>query len=304
MYPIAAVSKLTGVGCHSLRVWERRYGFPVPNRTGPGHRRYSQAQVALLLQLADRIKAGGSIGELIAEFRRNGMMESMSNGQDVPVRSAPSDREPKWGGFLELLIAGEVERGHEAFDALADRLDLETLLVEVVSPALTETGERWFQKQCSIYQERVVSGFLRRKLGDLTEQSRRTSPHDGPTVIIGTVQGERHEGGVLILDLFLRRSGWRVINLGVDLPVEQYRKAIDQLRPDALALSFVLSRSINKRFEELSKIRAVPVFVGGRSILNYQALARKYGLIPLAGPAEVAIPTLLAEYQRGRNNPA
>ena len=29
-YSIAAVSKLTGISCHTLRVWERRYGFPVP----------------------------------------------------------------------------------------------------------------------------------------------------------------------------------------------------------------------------------------------------------------------------------
>src|SRR5271168_4724194 len=32
-YSIAAVSKLAGVSCHALRVWERRYGFPVPERS-------------------------------------------------------------------------------------------------------------------------------------------------------------------------------------------------------------------------------------------------------------------------------
>src|SRR3954454_12646166 len=32
VYSIAAVSKLTGASCHALRVWERRYGFPVPHR--------------------------------------------------------------------------------------------------------------------------------------------------------------------------------------------------------------------------------------------------------------------------------
>ena len=47
-YSIAAVSKLTGVSCHALRVWERRYGFPVPHRSASGHRRYSRDQVRLL----------------------------------------------------------------------------------------------------------------------------------------------------------------------------------------------------------------------------------------------------------------
>ncbi|MGE3822175.1 MAG: hypothetical protein AB7I30_22405, partial [Isosphaeraceae bacterium] len=89
----------------------------------------------------------------------------------------------------------------------------------------------------------------------------------------------------------------------VDLPVEQYGEAVDQLQPDALALSFVHSRSINKRFEELSKIRRVPVFVGGRSILNYQSLARRYGLIPVPGPADQALKTLFAEFERWHAKP-
>ena len=83
--------------------------------------------------------------------------------------------------------------------------------------------------------------------------------------------------------LLFERAGWRVINLGVDLPVPEYARAVEQVRADALALSFVLSRNINKRFQELSKIRNVPIFVGGRSIVNHQGLARRHGLIPLIG---------------------
>lgn len=53
-YSIAAVSKLTGISCHTLRVWERRYGFPVPQRSASGHRRYDRTQVQLLCRLSDQ----------------------------------------------------------------------------------------------------------------------------------------------------------------------------------------------------------------------------------------------------------
>src|SRR3954471_20897186 len=66
-YPIAAVSKLTGVSCHALRVWERRYGFPVPRRSASGHRRYGLDQVQLLRRLSELSQSGRSISELIAE---------------------------------------------------------------------------------------------------------------------------------------------------------------------------------------------------------------------------------------------
>jgi hypothetical protein len=59
-------------------------------------------------------------------------------------------------------------------------------------------------------------------------------------------------------------------------------------------LSFVLSRNVNKRFDELAAIRGAPVFVGGRSLLNYQGLARRHGLIPLVGPGELAVPRMIA----------
>jgi len=68
-YSIAAVSKLTGVSCHALRVWERRYGFPVPCRSASGHRRYARDQVRMIRRLSELSHGGRSIGDLIADFR-------------------------------------------------------------------------------------------------------------------------------------------------------------------------------------------------------------------------------------------
>ncbi len=103
------------------------------------------------------------------------------------------------------------------------------------------------------------------------------------------MQGERHEGGVLIIALLLELAGWRSLYLGTDLPTREFQKAIDRWRPDAVGVSFVLSRNITKRFAELSQLSGAPVFVGGRSILNYRSLARRHGLIPLPGPGSQAV---------------
>src|SRR5947209_20167031 len=68
-YSIAAVSKLTGVSCHSLRVWERRYGFPRPSRSASGQRRYSDEQVRRLQLIADLLQHGMGIGNAIDHLR-------------------------------------------------------------------------------------------------------------------------------------------------------------------------------------------------------------------------------------------
>ncbi len=168
----------------------------------------------------------------------------------------------------------------------------------LIYPLLVEAGEGWFRGNYSVYQERLITIFLRTKLTELIEVARLRNTRPVHSVIVGTVQGDRHEGGVLMFSHAMELRGWRVCNLGVDLPVREYRAAIPRLRATVLAISFVLSRNIRKRFQELEQIQEIPVFVGGRSIINYQSLARSHGLIPLAGAVGKSVEQLLIEYDR------
>ena len=289
-YSIAAVSKLTGVSCHALRVWERRYGFPVPERSASGHRRYAQDQVGVLRQLAKLARSGQSIGELIVEYQEGKLDFRASGPARLEERSAS-------GQVVDRLFEGDMASADALLDLLAERLSTIELVERVIEPALVDVGERWFRGECEVFQERCAVSSLFLKLGRLLDQARRANPHPRRRVLVGTVQGDRHEGGVLMVSLALELAGWRAVALGVDLPIEQYQKAIETWRPDALGLSFVLSRNINKRFQELSKIEGVPIFVGGRSIVNHQGLARRHGLIPLTGSIKISSSLLISEVE-------
>jgi DNA-binding transcriptional MerR regulator len=296
-YPIAAVSKLTGVSCHALRVWERRYGFPLPRRSASGHRRYGHEQVVALRRISELSRSGRSVAELIAEAREGAPTHAAkaSGANRYPIEETACAADV--AEFLDLMLAGELSAGELRFEQLTATLSDPDRVARIIAPAFTETGERWFRRRCTIYQERYISGFLRRKLDAMIEAARRANALPARTVVIGAVQGDRHEGGLLLSHLLLERAGWRVISLGVDLPVAEFVQGVAQLRPDALALSFVLSRNINKRFQELARIRDLPIFVGGRSILNYQSLARRHGLIPVAGAVTMAIPQMIVEFE-------
>ncbi len=202
--------------------------------------------------------------------------------------------------LLNHLLRGDEAAAQTDYETTARELPLTDLLFQVIEPGLTDIGERWFRGTCTVYQEHVASQFFRRKLMVLIDQARTANTQPRHSILIGTVQGDRHEGGVLILTLLLEQAGWRTLSVGVDLSIEQYIDAIEQWRPDALALSFVLSRNINKRFQELARIVHLPVFVGGRSILNYQKLARQHNLIPVPGPAPLALDLLQKEFEEWR----
>jgi DNA-binding transcriptional MerR regulator len=64
---IGGLAERTGVSPAVLRMWESRHGFPVPQRLASGHRRYTEADVALVQQVLQRRAAGIRLETAIAE---------------------------------------------------------------------------------------------------------------------------------------------------------------------------------------------------------------------------------------------
>lgn len=58
---ISAVAARTGVSVPVLRAWERRFGFPRPERLDSGHRRYPEAEVARIQHVVAARASGRSL---------------------------------------------------------------------------------------------------------------------------------------------------------------------------------------------------------------------------------------------------
>ena len=67
---IGQVASRTGVSVPTLRVWEERHGFPVPQRLESGHRRYDERDCAAVLEVTRLRAAGFSLDAAIGRARR------------------------------------------------------------------------------------------------------------------------------------------------------------------------------------------------------------------------------------------
>ena len=202
-YPIAAVSKLTGVSCHALRVWERRYGYPRPHRSATNQRRYGADQVHALRRIAELARSGRPIGELIAEVR-SGRLEIAAPAETEPAAGAG----PGPGLVVDALCSGDLAGADAMIADLARRLPPAELAARVLEPALVEVGERWFRGAVSVYQEHLAScAILRGGWADAPlDDARRGNARPGHRAIVASVQGERHARGVMILSSHARSS--------------------------------------------------------------------------------------------------
>lgn len=88
-------------------------------------------------------------------------------------------------------------------------------------------------------------------------------------VLIGTVAGDIHDIGKDIVATMLFTAGFDVIDLGRDVPTEEFVKAVEQKKPDIVALSALLTTTLpvqREVIEALTKnnLRAsVKIMVGG-----------------------------------------
>jgi DNA-binding transcriptional MerR regulator len=63
---IGQLSTMTGIGVHTLRVWEKRYGAPHSQRLPSGHRRYPKEEVPRLKAIASALNSGYRASKVVS----------------------------------------------------------------------------------------------------------------------------------------------------------------------------------------------------------------------------------------------
>ncbi|HOX66380.1 MAG TPA: MerR family transcriptional regulator [Burkholderiaceae bacterium] len=264
---IAAAERDTGLTKDTLRVWERRYGFPRPDRDGGGERAYPLEQVEKLRVVKRLMDAGHRPGRLVSMPIEELVRLSESTG-DAPRRSAGS------GPLLDLKACLALMRSHDV-DALRRqllqtqmRMGLARFVIEVVMPLNTMVGDAWMRGQMEIFEEHAyiecLHGLLRQALAGLPE----AAPLDRPRVLLTTLPGEPHGLGLLLAQALLALEGARVVSLGVQTPVWDISLAAAAHRSDIVALGFTGCMNPNQVVDGLSELRsklppAVELWVGG-----------------------------------------
>lgn len=112
------------------------------------------------------------------------------------------------------------------------------------------------------------------------------------TVVIGTVEGDLHDIGKNLVAMMVESVGFKVINLGVDIPAEEFVKAVKEFNPDIVAMSALLTTTMVKMKEVIEALNEaglrdrVKVIIGGAPIT--QSFADDIGADGYAPDAGVA----------------
>lgn len=281
---IAAVERETGLGKDTLRVWERRYGFPRPERDENGDRLYPADQIARLRLIKRLMDRGHRPGRLVAADEASLLFLAAERGESAPsdassnasaqesvaparARDGQSGGDSRWvETIFSCLRLHDVSGLKRALSQCLAQKGLQTFVLDTVSKLNALVGEGWASGQLEVFEEHLYTEqmqiLLRQAIAGLPSGSRR------PTVLLTTVPEEHHMLGILMLEALLTLQGIHCVSLGTQTPLTDIAAAVEAHRADVVALSFSAAFASRQVLPLLDQLRGrlppeVGLWVGG-----------------------------------------
>jgi DNA-binding transcriptional MerR regulator len=252
---IGALSRATGIPVETLRTWESRYGFPVPERRPSGHRVYFLPTVARLRRIAEAL-AGGHRARQVVPASDADLQQLLAAAPAARAGSAAASASPgsaELGQLLRLVESFDTDRLTRALLADSARLGPLAFLEAVVAPLLRAVGEAWEAGRLRVRHEHFVS----ERLSDLLRSLRLPLQEraGGALVVFSTLPGEPHGLGLQMAALVVAFAGCRVLYLGTETPLPDMVSLTRDLGARALALSVSASRRGPRTAAQVRRLR-------------------------------------------------
>lgn len=194
-------------------------------------------------------------------------------------------------GIAEALIEGNAGKVKDLVKGAADEgVEPQKILDEGLIAGMEVVGVRF--KNCEIYVPEVLVSARAMHAGmDILEPLLAASGAKARGVfVVGTVKGDLHDIGKNLVAMMLTGTGWKVIDLGVDVDAEKFvQTALDE-NADVIGLSALLTTTMvnMKSVIELAKNKdcKAKIVVGGAPLT--QSYANEIGADGYAPDAATA----------------
>ena len=271
---IGELSEMTGIGVHTLRVWEKRYGAPHSQRLPSGHRRYPKEEVPRLKAIASALESGYRASKVVTATMEElqGLMGLAPFTQPKP--DSDSKKQDKLSsdktvieGWAQLIHAGKDDELLSGFHEQFGRHGALDFICDFAVPLLERIGNGWETGELSITHEHFASECL---VSFLNEKWRQMNVRKtGPRVLITTLPGEGYSLGILMCAVITSTTNSKIMYLGVDNPIDEIVDASEKYNPELIAMS-ISHKFDNVTSEKLliqlrKKIDAdIPIITGGK----------------------------------------
>ncbi|NDW03580.1 cobalamin B12-binding domain-containing protein [Jiella pacifica] len=197
--------------------------------------------------------------------------------------------------FLGLVLSDSPEaQWRHLLDLQAAGMDLETLLMEIMAPAVRELGEMWLNDRMSFVEVTTKSARLQHMIRSLGRPDSFRMTDGRASVLLATAPGEQHTFGLFVLAELFLAAGWSV-SLEANTRLDMLCELAETRRYDAIGMSVGSERFLPPVREQVATLRQATqsntsrIFLGGWAFTAAAQSLDDYGadLVALDGRSAV-----------------
>lgn len=161
--------------------------------------------------------------------------------------------------------------------ALEAGLDPNIILNDGMIAAMREVGARFEAGEYYVPEMLIAARAMQSGMTLLKPHLQKTEQKSNGRVLMGTVKGDLHDIGKNLVGLMLEGAGYEIIDLGVDVPAEEFVKKAVELKPDIIGMSALLTTTMASMKTTLDALdaaglrRNIKVIVGGAPVTETYA---------------------------------
>jgi len=175
----------------------------------------------------------------------------------------------------QAVIEGDEEKvSGYAQKAIEIGYDLPEALENGLAEGITEVGNRWIREEVFLTEVLLSAKAMETGLKILQREMEKAGKvrETLGKIVLGTMKGDIHNLGKNIVAALLKAAGFEVHDIGVDVPVERFVQTVEEVEPDVLGLSSLMTITIPEQrqiIEALTRVgirERVKVIVGGAPV--------------------------------------
>ncbi|HMH21322.1 MAG TPA: MerR family transcriptional regulator [Puia sp.] len=227
VFTIKDLENLSGIKAHTIRIWEQRYNFLKPNRTGTNIRYYCNQELKTILNISLLNKYGYKISHI-------GRMNEQELRNKILMLSGNEAQQER---IVNELLVHMIDLNIELFGQLLDKhiqmKGIDKTITQIIFPFLHRIGILWMTNHIHPAQEHLVSNIIRQKL-IVGIEGAVSRMQVSKTVLLFLPEGEHHELGLLYVHYLLKNHGVKILYLGPDMPIKDIEFVCRFKNPDYL----------------------------------------------------------------------
>ena len=168
------------------------------------------------------------------------------------------------------LIDGEKEKLIKAVEEARHTIPPDRIINDILIDGMKIIGDLFGKGKIQLPFVLQSAEAMKSAVDYLNKYLPKKKKERNTTIVLGTVKGDVHDVGKNLVDIILTNNGFKVINIGIKVELEDFIKAYKEHNADAIGMSGLLVKStleMKNNLEEMKKRGInVPVLLGGAAL--------------------------------------